>query len=80
VNSVSFSLINSLIITNLSNSVCDNGPEFKAQVNDLAKNLGIQIVRGQAYHPQSQGSVEIANRTFKRRLAALQLARGVSTW
>jgi hypothetical protein len=64
----------------LGNSACDNGPEFKAQVNDLAQNLGIRIVRGRAYHPQSQGSVEVANRTFKRRLAALQLARGVSTW
>ena len=77
---MSINLINGLIITNLSNRACDNGPEFKAQVNDLAKNLGIRIACGRAYYPQSQGSIEVANRTFKKRLAALQLARGVSTW
>jgi hypothetical protein len=46
----------------------------------LAQNLGIWIVCSHAYHPQSQGSIEVANRTFKRRLAALQLAHGVQTW
>src|SRR5271168_4201032 len=85
-NTVSFKLYQQLInviliaLTNISGSACDNGPEFKAQVKELAQNLGIRIVRGRAYHPQSQGAVEIANRTFKRRLTALQLARGVSTW
>ena len=84
-NTVSFKLYQQLInviliaLTNISGSACDNGPEFKAQVKELAQNLGIRIVRGRAYHPQSQGAVEIANCTFKRRLTALQLARGVST-
>ena len=66
--------------TNFCNRCHDNGPEFKAEVKDLAQNLGIPIIRGRAYHPQSQGSIEIANRTFKRRLAAFQLAKGVTTW
>ena len=38
------------------------------------------MIRGCPYHPQTQGLVEIANRTFKRRLTALQLAKGTSHW
>ena len=49
---------------------CDNGPEFKASVAELAKKLGIRMVRGRTYHLQTQGTVEVANRTFKRRLTA----------
>src|SRR5438270_12324691 len=37
------------------------------------------MIRGRPYHPQTQGSVEIANRTFKRRLTALQTAKWYST-
>jgi len=40
-----------LAFTNISNKACDNGQEFKAQVNELAQNLGIRIVRGRAYYP-----------------------------
>ena len=35
---------------------------------------------GRPYHPQTQGSIEVANRTFKRRLAALQTAKGCPNW
>ena len=38
------------------------------------------MVRGRAYHPQTQGTVEVANRTVKRRLTALQIAKGCSGW
>jgi len=38
------------------------------------------MIRGRAYHPQSQGSIEIANRTFKNRLRAAQQASGWSDW
>ena len=45
---------------------CDNGPEFKASVAELAKKLGIRMVRGRTYHLQTQGTVEVANRMFKQ--------------
>jgi hypothetical protein len=51
---------------------CDNRTEFKGKVAQLYKELGIRIVRGQAYHLQTQGTVEQANCTFKQRLSALQ--------
>jgi hypothetical protein len=38
--------------------------------------FGIKIINGRAYHPQTQGSVERANQTFKRRLGSLQRDRG----
>jgi hypothetical protein len=38
------------------------------------------MIRGCLYHPQTQGSVEIANWIFKRRLTALQTVKGHSDW
>ena len=38
------------------------------------------MIRGRAYHPESQGSIERANRTFKTRLRAIQAQKGVSNW
>ena len=49
---------------------CDNGGEFKGKVIEICKQRGIKIIRGRAYYPQSQGSIKIANRIFKRRLRA----------
>ena len=59
---------------------CDNGSEFKASVSELAKKLGIRMVRGRAYYSQTQGTVEVANRIFKWQLTALQTTKGCSDW
>ncbi|CZR64731.1 uncharacterized protein PAC_14630 [Phialocephala subalpina] len=62
----------------------DNGTEFRGQkprdFEQVCKARGIPIIRGRAYHPDTQGTVEIANRTFKRRLAAVQTATGTRDW
>jgi hypothetical protein len=48
----------------------DNRGEFKGEVIKVYKQRGIKIIRGRAYYPQSQGSIEVANRIFKKRLRA----------
>ena len=49
---------------------CDNSTKFKGAVIDLCKARGAKIVNGRAYHPESQGSIKVANKTFKARLKA----------
>lgn len=59
---------------------CDNGTELKAEVLNLCALYEIKVVNGRLYHPQSQGTVEAANRTFKNRLAAVQAIEGTRDW
>ena len=66
--------------SNFCNRCLVHGPEFKAQVNDLAQNLGIPSIRGRACNPQSKESVEIANRTFKKAIGILPACKGATTW
>jgi hypothetical protein len=35
------------------------------------------VIRGRAYHPESQGTVEVHNRKFKRHLAVFRIERSV---
>ncbi|KAF8850462.1 hypothetical protein BDZ45DRAFT_696722 [Acephala macrosclerotiorum] len=57
-------------------SRCDNSTEFKGtkprDFKSVCEKWSIPIVRGRDYHPENQETVEIANRTFKRRLKAIQ--------
>jgi hypothetical protein len=46
------------------------------RVKELLEKLNIKIIRGRPYHLQTQGLVERANQTFKRRLRAIQRERG----
>jgi hypothetical protein len=59
---------------------CDNGGEFKGEVIEVCKKRGIKIIRGRAYHPQSQGSIEVANRVFKKRLRAARADTSIQSW
>ena len=36
---------------------CDNGTEFKGEVQELCDKEGIVMIRGRSYHPQTQGKV-----------------------
>jgi hypothetical protein len=49
-------------------------------VIEVYKQRGIKIIRGRAYHPQSQGSIEVANRIFKKRLRAVRADTGIQSW
>ena len=57
----------------------DNGTEFKGDVDDLLNNRNppIPMIHGRPYHPQTQGSIEVSNKTFKLRLGALRADRGL---
>jgi len=59
---------------------CDNGTEFKGEVLQLCQRNGINVINGSPFHPQSQGLVESANKTLKRRLQALQMERVTTEW
>lgn len=46
----------------------DNGGEFKQAVDLLCKSLGVKIIRGSPYHPQSQGKVERSHRSLRKKI------------
>ena len=46
----------------------DQGPEFESAVKKLCKKLRIKVIKGRPYHPQSQGKVERAHRSFRKKL------------
>jgi len=47
----------------------DQGQEFDGAVDKLCKKLGIKVIKGRPYHPQSQGKIERAHRSFKKKIA-----------
>lgn len=61
---------------------CDNGTEFKGAVLELCARHGIEVRNSSSYHPQTNGSVEAANKIFKRQLRSLQIefGTGVDDW
>ena len=70
----------------LNSSLCtiyyDNRTKFQGDFDDLVKNRNpfIPVIRGRAYYPQSQGSIKVYNREFKRYLAALRIERSMLSW
>jgi hypothetical protein len=45
------------------------------------RQRNIRHISGRPYHPQNQGSVEVANGIFKRRLRAVRAERGdITDW
>jgi hypothetical protein len=61
-------------------SCFDNGEEFKKEVTAFCKARNINIIRGRARHPQSQESIEQANKFFKAKLRAVQIETGTKKW
>ena len=59
---------------------CDNRGEFKGKVIEIYKKRGIKIIRGRAYYPQSQDSIKVANRIFKKRLRAARADTSIQSW
>jgi hypothetical protein len=59
---------------------CDIEGEFEGKVIEVCKQRGIKIIRGRPYHTQSQGSIEIANRTFERWLQAIRADTSIQSW
>ncbi|KAK2547566.1 hypothetical protein P5673_032436, partial [Acropora cervicornis] len=45
----------------------DQGRAFDGAVNKLCKKLGIKVIKGRPYHPQSQGKIERAHRSYKKK-------------
>ena len=43
----------------------DNGTEFKARLIKVLKERGIIVINGRPWHPQAQGLVKVANKSFK---------------
>jgi hypothetical protein len=58
----------------------NNGTKFKGAVKLLCKAKGTRIVNKRAYYPQSQGSIEVANKIFKARLQATQQDTSIKRW
>jgi len=60
----------------------DNGREFDNQLFDELKERckGMQIIRGRPRHPQTQGSVEAANKMVERKLASSFEETGSRDW
>ena len=46
----------------------DQGREFEGAVAALCKQLSIKVVKGRPYHPQLQGKVGRAHRSFKKKI------------
>jgi hypothetical protein len=57
---------------------CDNRGEFEGDFDYLCdhRHPAVPRIRGRPYHPQSQGSIEVANRIFKRKPRAFKRERG----
>lgn len=59
---------------------CDNRTEFKGALVELCNKVKVRVINGALYKPLTQGSVESANSTFKRRLKAGQKEKGTRDW
>jgi len=60
--------------------MCDNGGEFYAEVASECEKYGIKMVRGAAYHPQTQGAIERTNRTLQEGLRSCMTGEKPDLW
>ena len=59
---------------------CDNGKEFKGEVEVLCAAWGVKLLNSSPYHPQTNGFIERANATLKMMIAKWQNANNTRRW
>ena len=59
---------------------CDNGGEFKGVLLILLRKYGIKVINGRPRTPTTQGFIEQANGTVKRRMRALKIDLNSNKW
>ena len=58
----------------------DNGTEFKGVCEEIFLRYGIKVTHGRPQTPRTQGLVEQANGTVKKRIAAWKRQTGNLNW
>ena len=58
----------------------DNGTEFKGVCEELLLRYGVKVINGRPRTPRTQGLVEQANGTVKKRIMAWKRQTGNSNW
>jgi IS30 family transposase len=58
----------------------DNGTEFKRKFLRILECHRCHVINGSPYQPATQGSVENANGSFKRRLRAVRMSTSYTGW
>lgn len=58
----------------------DNGSEFKGVCEELLLRYGIKVINGRPRTPRTQGLIEQANSTVKKRIATWKRQTGSTNW
>lgn len=61
--------------------IADNGSEFKNKdVAAVLERWNVVMIHSRPHHPQTNGTVESSNKTFKQRLRALRAENAHRPW
>ena len=59
---------------------CDQGTEFKGEVQQLLTKKGVKIIRSSPYHPQSQGKCERSHKEVRNKIAFKMKQKSGYNW